>query len=95
MSDLPEEIWERRKVHTTFFLSTTEYTSISLTGQLWQQRRKLITPAFHFSILSDFCEVFINNTLTLIDQLRQNPDGTFVNVMTQMKLIALDNICGK
>nr|XP_018912162.1 PREDICTED: cytochrome P450 4C1-like isoform X1 [Bemisia tabaci] len=62
-------------------------------GQLWHQRRKLITPAFHFSILSDFCDVFINNTLTLIDQLRQNPDGTLVNVMTQMKLIALDNIC--
>ncbi|CAH0395061.1 unnamed protein product [Bemisia tabaci] len=68
---------------------------LTSSGPLWQQRRKLTNPAFHFSILNDFCEVFISNTLTLIDQLRQNPDGTFVNVMTQMKLVALDNICGK
>nr|XP_018912166.1 PREDICTED: cytochrome P450 4C1-like isoform X2 [Bemisia tabaci] len=62
-------------------------------GQRWHQRRKLITPAFHFSILSNFCEVFVKNTLTLIDQLRQTPDGALVEVMTQMKLVALDNIC--
>ncbi|CAH0395063.1 unnamed protein product [Bemisia tabaci] len=62
-------------------------------GETWQRRRKMIAPAFHFSALSDFCQVFINNTLTLVQQLRKNRDGTPVEVFSKMRLLALDNIC--
>ncbi|CAH0392173.1 unnamed protein product [Bemisia tabaci] len=62
-------------------------------GQLWQKRRKLLTPAFHFSNLTKFCDVFVKNTRTMVQQLHQTPDGSLVDVTTLMKLVALDNIC--
>nr|XP_018915053.1 PREDICTED: cytochrome P450 4C1-like [Bemisia tabaci] len=61
-------------------------------GQLWQQRRKLITPAFHFAMLNNFSETLIDNTVALIKKLREESSDA-INVFKMMHLIALDNIC--
>ncbi|KAF4517615.1 hypothetical protein B566_EDAN002846 [Ephemera danica] len=48
-------------------------------GGKWHSRRKLITPAFHFSILEQFVPVFCENSRILVETLRvaaaKNPDG--------------------
>ncbi|CAH0392172.1 unnamed protein product [Bemisia tabaci] len=62
-------------------------------GQMWHERRKLLTPAFHFSKLNEFCEVFVKNTLTLVQQLHKYPDGSLIDVFKIIKLLTLDNIC--
>ena len=42
---------------------------LTSTGTKWQKRRKLITPAFHFTILETFLETMNENIATLTDRL--------------------------
>ncbi|KAF4517613.1 hypothetical protein B566_EDAN002844 [Ephemera danica] len=64
-------------------------------GAKWHSRRKLLTPAFHFSILEQFVPVFCDKTRTLIEKLRtaasENPDG--VDIVPYVTRCALDIIC--
>nr|XP_018909369.1 PREDICTED: cytochrome P450 4C1-like isoform X1 [Bemisia tabaci] len=62
-------------------------------GELWHERRKLITPAFHFNVLNALCDTLVQNAVVLIRKLREHPKDTPVNVTTLMHLVALDNIC--
>jgi cytochrome P450 len=70
-----------------------------LKDDLWRSRRKLLTPAFHFSILNSFVEVFNEQSRILcgiIDDICQSVPGG-KNEMDVYPLIAncsLDIICG-
>lgn len=39
-------------------------------GKKWQQRRKILTPAFHFNILQQFTTIFNEESLTMIGKLK-------------------------
>ncbi|KAF4517611.1 hypothetical protein B566_EDAN002842 [Ephemera danica] len=64
-------------------------------GAKWHSRRKLLTPAFHFSILEQFVPVFCDKTRILVEKLKSaasaNPDG--VDIVPYVTRCALDIIC--
>ncbi|KAF4531058.1 hypothetical protein B566_EDAN019032, partial [Ephemera danica] len=64
-------------------------------GAKWHSRRKLLTPAFHFSILEQFVPVFCDKTRVLVEKLKSaasvNPDG--FDIVPYVTMCALDIIC--
>uniref|UniRef100_A0A671YKZ7 Cytochrome P450 4V2 n=2 Tax=Sparus aurata TaxID=8175 RepID=A0A671YKZ7_SPAAU len=66
---------------------------LTSTGTKWRQRRKMLTPTFHFSILTDFLEVMNEQAEILVDKLdKQAGKGPF-NCFNYVTLCALDIIC--
>ncbi|XP_064097711.1 cytochrome P450 4C1-like [Macrobrachium nipponense] len=66
---------------------------LTSTGEKWQSRRKLLTPAFHFKILEDFVDVFNGQSNTLIRKLGEKADGTTFDIFPYITRCALDIIC--
>ncbi|KAK7081205.1 Cytochrome P450 4V2 [Halocaridina rubra] len=64
-----------------------------LTGKKWHQRRKMLTPAFHFKILEDFVEVFNHQSETLVSKLLDKANGNVFNIFPYITLCTLDIIC--
>lgn len=60
----------------------------------WHQRRKIITPAFHFKILEDFHQIMDNQGEIFIGKLEKS-QGREVDIFKSAGLYALDVICGK
>ncbi|CAH1962016.1 unnamed protein product [Acanthoscelides obtectus] len=61
-------------------------------GPKWKKRRRLITPAFHFSILEEFIESFELNGKVLVQKLK-NVTGKYIDIHRYITLYALDVIC--
>uniref|UniRef100_UPI003B5052D2 uncharacterized protein LOC123682422 n=1 Tax=Harmonia axyridis TaxID=115357 RepID=UPI003B5052D2 len=49
-------------------------------GEKWQQRRKILTPAFHFNILKEFIDAFNEKSDELMEKLRETA-GKEIDVM--------------
>lgn len=62
-------------------------------GKKWHQRRKIITPSFHFQILEKFVEIMDEQGKVFIRKLEKF-DGKEVNIFPLVNLYALDVICG-
>uniref|UniRef100_A0A2M4ARG5 Putative cytochrome n=1 Tax=Anopheles triannulatus TaxID=58253 RepID=A0A2M4ARG5_9DIPT len=62
-------------------------------GQKWFNKRKILTPAFHFKILELFVEVFDKQSTVLANRLRPEATGKLVNIYPYVTLAALDIIC--
>lgn len=63
-------------------------------GEKWRSRRKILTPAFHFKILEDFIDVFLDQSLILVKKLKHeigNESG--FNIFPYVTLCTLDIIC--
>ena len=65
---------------------------LTSTGQTWFQRRKVLTPAFHFKILEQFVEIFDKNSEVLIESLSKFGAKEF-DIFPLITLLALDVIC--
>jgi len=65
------------------------------TGQKWHTHRKMITPAFHFTILESFVEVFSEKSEILISKLQKEVGSQGFDVYPYITKCALDIICGK
>ncbi|KAI2474356.1 hypothetical protein C4B38_000430, partial [Diabrotica virgifera virgifera] len=59
----------------------------------WKQRRKILTPAFHFSILENFVDVFETNGNVFIDLLKKEVDKPSIDITSFVSLCTLDIIC--
>lgn len=67
---------------------------LTSTGRKWHDRRKLLTPTFHFRILQDFVEVFNEQAEIITEKLKKSVDtGKTVDIFREMGLCALDIIC--
>jgi cytochrome P450 family 4 len=64
------------------------------TGKKWQQRRKILTPTFHFQILEKFVEIMDEQSRILVAKLERT-NGKEVDIFPHLSLFALDVICGE
>uniref|UniRef100_A0A182Q668 Uncharacterized protein n=1 Tax=Anopheles farauti TaxID=69004 RepID=A0A182Q668_9DIPT len=62
------------------------------TGSRWAQRRKVITPTFHFKILEDFLVIMNHQTDVLVEKLRQRAGGGDFDLYEHVTYCALDII---
>lgn len=64
-------------------------------GKKWYERRKVITPAFHFKVLEQFVEVFDRLGTTLVNKLNDIDSKEDIDIYPLAQLYALDVISGK
>ncbi|XP_059172521.1 cytochrome P450 4V2-like [Physella acuta] len=63
------------------------------TGEKWKQRRKMLTPTFHFNILHDFLQVFNKQSRILMKKLNKKSSNQIpFNIFQDFALCALDII---
>lgn len=62
-------------------------------GEKWHKRRKIITPAFHFTILEQFVEIFDRQSQILVSRLSLLSDGHVVDIHPFVSQMALDVVC--
>ncbi|XP_020295585.1 cytochrome P450 4C1-like [Pseudomyrmex gracilis] len=67
---------------------------LTSTGQKWQRRRKILTPAFHFSILKQYIDVLIDEGNRMVnDILTKIKDSTVTDLMSFVSHHTLNAIC--
>ncbi|XP_068899037.1 cytochrome P450 4C1-like [Tenebrio molitor] len=65
---------------------------LTSTGSKWQNRRKILTPSFHFNILQEFIKIFHEETERLVEVLKKECDKPFVDVTGYVSDFALNTI---
>nr|ANC90156.1 cytochrome P450 monooxygenase CYP4M [Mamestra brassicae] len=61
-------------------------------GAKWQVRRKILTPAFHFNILKQFCEIIEENSYRFLDSLKESA-GKPIDIVPVLSEFTLNSIC--
>lgn len=64
-----------------------------MTGEKWRTRRRILTPAFHFNVLKQFVEIFVEQSEKMVESLKREED----NVRDLSKFLTkftLNTICG-
>uniref|UniRef100_UPI0039E8C354 cytochrome P450 CYP4M10 n=1 Tax=Helicoverpa armigera TaxID=29058 RepID=UPI0039E8C354 len=61
-------------------------------GSKWQERRKILTPAFHFNILKQFCEIIEENSHRFLDSLKETA-GKPIDIIPVLSEFTLNSIC--
>ncbi|KAK7579877.1 hypothetical protein V9T40_000506 [Parthenolecanium corni] len=62
-------------------------------GDKWVDRRKQLTPAFHFSILNNMTDTISRNSEILIEKLASEVDSDQFDIMPYLSSCTLDIIC--
>jgi len=78
-----------------YFMLTTWLGTGLLTSQgtKWKNRRRMITPAFHFDILKRFLEVMNEQTDVMINKMEEKSQQGPVEAFELITLCTLDIIC--
>jgi len=66
----------------------------NILGNLWKKQRKILTPAFHFQILTEYVSCFKPACDKLIEKLSQQVDKDRIDIMPFITLCSLDVLCG-
>lgn len=61
----------------------------------WQNRRKILTPAFHFNILQKFIDIFNKETDNLVNILKAQSNESYIDVIKPITEFTLNSIGGK
>ncbi|GJQ66167.1 hypothetical protein Trydic_g4227 [Trypoxylus dichotomus] len=61
-------------------------------GEKWHRNRKLLTPAFHFKILENFIDLFVDKSKFLVKLLDNEANGNSFNIFPYITRCALDII---
>lgn len=72
-----------------------EWINLDAVGKKWHDRRKIITPAFHFNILERFVEIFDRLGNTVVEKLKTIPPDEPTEFYPIAVLYALDVMCGE
>ena len=64
-------------------------------GEKWLQRRRLITPSFHFDILKDFFEVINEHAEMFVRNLKKINLNEKIILKPHISACSLDIICGE
>lgn len=62
-------------------------------GLKWNSRRKILTPAFHFNILEQFCEIFDKEASILVKKLAALENQKSLKIDDYVSLMTLDIVC--
>ncbi|KAJ8915092.1 hypothetical protein NQ315_014347 [Exocentrus adspersus] len=65
---------------------------LTSSGNKWQNRRKILTPAFHFSILQEFIHIFNRETENLLKVLETECDKPYTNVIKPITEFTLNSV---
>lgn len=69
---------------------------LNSTGDKWHQRRRILTPTFHFNILQSFLQTFHEESSKLVLQLSEHADKDIVTELQPLSTqITLNTICGE
>uniref|UniRef100_A0A182SYF0 Cytochrome P450 n=1 Tax=Anopheles maculatus TaxID=74869 RepID=A0A182SYF0_9DIPT len=91
-----EQVMQARTIEKTiiydFMMPWLGSGLVVSTGSKWAQRRKIITPTFHFKILEDFLVIMNHQTDVLIEKLQKNTTGKDFDLYEHVTYCALDII---
>lgn len=62
-------------------------------GTKWHNRRKILTPTFHFHILEQFIETFLEQSAKIVNKLEAECDKPWTNVVPLVSEYTLNSIC--
>ncbi|RLU27446.1 hypothetical protein DMN91_001250 [Ooceraea biroi] len=62
-------------------------------GAKWQERRKILTPAFHFHILKNFFDILAEESNRMVTSLKNMKDSTILNLESFISHHTLNIIC--
>ncbi|KAK7590972.1 hypothetical protein V9T40_002585 [Parthenolecanium corni] len=66
---------------------------LTANGNRWHQKRKILTPAFHFSILLNFFNTMVEHSKKLIEKLDNEVEKEKFNICPYISNSSLDIIC--
>ncbi|XP_020278699.1 cytochrome P450 4C1-like [Pseudomyrmex gracilis] len=83
---------EKSYIYTIFhpWLQTGLFTS---KGSKWHTRRKILTPAFHFTILKQFIDIFIEESNRMVATLKNAKEPVVKELLSFMSNHTLNIIC--
>jgi cytochrome P450 family 4 len=96
--DLTAAILEITKGFDFLYICSITHILIFTTGSRWRNRRRLLTPAFHFQILNSFVDVFNEKSADCAREftkaIEAHGDENEIDIFPMMTQCALDIICG-
>ena len=68
---------------------------LTSSGDKWMQRRKMITPSFHFDILKDYFLVMSEQAEIFVERITKLDKSAPICLLPHIAACTLDIICGR
>ncbi|XP_058117982.1 cytochrome P450 4d2-like [Anopheles ziemanni] len=91
-----EQVMQTRNIKKTklyrFLSPWIGNSSVSLDGERWLTRRKIISPVFHYKMLNDFILTMVAQADVLVEKLRGNVGGSDFDIYLPVRYCTMDVI---